>query len=135
MMQSQLIAVAVSEQDRVSPHAGRALRWQVYVSTENNPEPVLAWTLSLTDSGCLHEWHVREDNQRHPLHNVDIAIAGSGGEGVKRRLAERDTKLVDTAQTEPLQAVLDYLSGQLVPGRGHDEEQCLDPEHHKSRAS
>ena len=54
-MQSSLIAVAVSAQGGVSPHAGRALQWQVYVTTEAQPEPELAWTLALTDSGCLHE--------------------------------------------------------------------------------
>lgn len=131
-MQATLIAVAVNDEGTVSPHAGRALNWQVYVSTQAEPSPVLAWTLSLTDTGCLHEWHVREDNERHPLHNVDVAIAGSAGEGVKRRLAERDTLLVDTAESNPHKAVVDYLEGTLSPGNGHDEETCLNPEHQKA---
>lgn len=132
-MYSTLIAVAVTEQGAISPHAGRALHWQVYVATEKKPLPVLGWTISLTDEGCLHEWHVREDNERHPLHHVDIAIAGSGGEGVKRRLQERSTRLVDTSESDPLQAVTHFLQGELSPGKGHEEESCLNPEHHKAK--
>ena len=130
-MPNLLIAVALCDDGTLSPHAGRALHWQVYASTEDN-KPVLAWELNLTDTGCLHEWHVRADNSRHPLHSVDIAIAGSGGAGVTRRLAERDTQLIGTAEKSPYQAVTDYLAGTLAPGRPHSEEECLDPEHHKT---
>ena len=129
-MSNVLIAIALREDGSVSPHAGRALHWQVY--TVDNEQPVLAWELNLTDTGCLHEWHVRDDNSRHPLHSVDVAIAGSGGEGVTRRLAERETQLVGTAETSPLKAVTDYLTGTLSPGRPHDENECLDPEHHQA---
>lgn len=131
-MNSTLIAVAVKDL-KVSPHAGRALCWEVYVTTEAEPEPTLCWEIHLSETGCLHEWHVRPDNERHPLHGVDVAIAASGGDGVKRRLAERNTELVETAETDPLQAVLNYIEGSLKPGLGHDEKECLDPEHHQRR--
>lgn len=124
-----LIAVAVSAEGRIAPHAGRALIWEVYATENTEQEPEWVWTLQLSDSGCLHEWHVRGDGHRHPLHSVDVAIAGSGGEGVIRRLAERNTHLVTTAETHPLLAVKHYLSGTLEPGRAHDERECLAPEH------
>lgn len=123
-----LIAVAVREDGTVSPHAGRALCWQVYAI--DGDAPVRVWDLTLTEAGCLHEWHVRGDGNRHPLHGVDIAIAGSGGDGVSRRLAERQTTLVTTAEKNPLKAVTDYLNGTLTEGAGHDESQCLNPDHH-----
>lgn len=132
-MNSTLIAVAVKDL-KVSPHAGRALTWEVYVSSEAQPEPTLCWEINLSETGCLHEWHVRPDNQRHPLHSVDVAIAISGGEGVKRRLEERNTLLVETAETDPVQAVLAYIKGTLQPGLGHDEAQCLDPDNHQRRS-
>ncbi len=122
-MTTKLIAVAIQEDGTVSPHAGRALQWEVFAVDNSTQEPV--WTLSLTDSGCLHEWHVRGDGNRHPLHGVDIAIAGSGGEGVTRRLAERNTELVTTTESNPLQAVVHYLEGNLPDGLPHEEAECL----------
>ena len=133
-MSTPLIAVAVREDGTISPHAGRALQWQVYAVDNTGDAPENVWNITLTQSGCLHEWHVRGDGNRHPLHSVDVAIAGSGGEGVIRRLAERNTQLVDTAESNPLQAVTDYLAGTLKPGRPHDERECLDPDHHAARA-
>ena len=129
-MTQQLIAVAVTAEGQISAHAGRALDWQVYAVVDGTTQQ--AWSLQLTDSGCLHEWHVRPNPERHPLHAVDVAIAGSGGDGVKRRLLQRDTLLVETAETDPTKAIADYLAGSLLPGKGHDEDQCLDPEHHKA---
>ena len=125
-----LIAVAVREDGTLSPHAGRAKHWQVYAM--NGTQPELVWELVLTESGCLHEWHVRGDGNRHPLHSVDIALAGSGGDGVTRRLAERGTQLVTTAESDPLQAVEKFLKGTLADSLPHDESECLNPEHHAS---
>lgn len=130
---SLLIAVALRDDGLVSPHAGRADCWQVY-AVEDGQAPVLAWTLALTAAGSLHEWHVRADNSRHPLHAVDIAIAGSAGEGVTRRLQEKGTELVTTTAEEPLQAVLLHLQGQLPDGLPHEEMECLRPEHRQQRA-
>ena len=81
-MTEKLLAVAVTQDGTLAAHAGRALRWQVYVVPEA-ADISLAWTLDLTKTGCLHEWHVRGEGDRHPLHFVDIAIAASAGEGVR----------------------------------------------------
>ena len=129
---NRLIAVAVKKDGSVSPHAGRALDWQVYVVTEHEPTPQHCWDIRLTESGCLHEWHVREDGNNHPLHGVHVAIAASGGDGVRRRLAERNTVLLDCAETDPIAAVSDYLKGNLQPGAGHAEMDCLNPAHRAS---
>ncbi|WP_317929433.1 hypothetical protein [Halioxenophilus sp. WMMB6] len=118
-----IIAVALDTDGTISPHAGRALSWRVY-SIEGQ-QPTHVWDLTLTELGSLHEWHVRGDGNRHPLHSVDVAIAGSGGEGVTRRLAERNTVLTTTTETEPLAAVIAYLEGSLPAGLPHREEECL----------
>ncbi len=123
-MNEKLIAVAVGDDGNIAPHAGRASRWMVYV-VNNESGASLAWTLDLTDIGSLHEWHVRGDGDRHPLHYVDVAIAGSAGEGVKQRLFERNTDLLTTSETSPHKAVEAYRAGKLIEGLPHEEQHCL----------
>jgi len=127
-MQDKIIAVAVGDDGNIAAHAGRASKWMVY-AIDGEATPQLVWTLDLTDIGSLHEWHVRGDGNRHPLHSTDIAIAGSAGEGVIRRLAERNTELVTTTETLPLQAIEAYLAGKLAEGLPHAEQACLKGHH------
>ena len=122
-MTEQLIAVAVTHDGTIAAHAGRALQWQVYNAADNTA-PTLAWTLDLTNSGCLHEWHVQGDGNRHPLHFVDIAIAASAGEGVRRRLQERNTELLTTSEANPERAVAAYRTGTLPAGLPHEKVPC-----------
>ncbi len=132
-MKNQLIAVAIQTDGTISPHAGRAEHWRVYATQGGASTPQLVWNIVLTPSSTLHEWHVKDDSSRHPLHSVDIAIALSGGDGVRTRLAERETILVDTQEADPEQAVIDFLKGELATGKGHQDELCLDPENHHQR--
>lgn len=129
-MHEKLIAVAVDDEGNIAPHAGRAPIWMVYVVGDAS-EASLVWTLDLTKIGSLHEWHVRGDGNRHPLHTVDVAIAGSAGDGVIQRLSERETELVTTAATSPLKALQAYLAGNLAEGLPHDEQQCLKGHEHE----
>ncbi len=126
-MTETLIAVATQDNGNISPHAGRATHWNVYAVSSEKTDKV--WDMNLSKAGCLHEWHVRGDGNRHPLHHTDIAICGSAGEGVTRRLAERNTQLITTTETDPLQAISGYLSNTLAPGLPHEEAECLDPAH------
>lgn len=118
-----LVAVGVGADGKIAQHAGRTLTWTVYAATPG-AEPVVVWTIALTKQSCLHEWHVSPQPERHPLHAVDVAISGSAGDGVIRRLAERDTVLVTTRETDPLAAVTGHLAGTLPPGLPHDEHTC-----------
>ncbi|MEM9539363.1 MAG: nitrogen fixation protein [Cyanobacteria bacterium P01_E01_bin.42] len=122
-MAEKLVAVAVAKDGSIAAHAGRALQWKVYVISEE-VDASLTWTLNLTKTGCLHEWHVRGDGDRHPLHFVDTAIAASAGEGVRRRLQERNTELLTTVETNPDQAVAAYWAGNLPEGLPHDHQAC-----------
>ncbi|SIS59786.1 NifB/NifX family molybdenum-iron cluster-binding protein [Insolitispirillum peregrinum] len=128
MDERKLIAVAVREDGTVSPHAGRALLWAVYDVWPGQP-PVQAYAIQLNEQTCLHVWHTRAYPERHPLHAVDVAIAGSGGEGVQRRLAERQTLLLTTAEQDVDKAVVDYCAGTLAAGLPHDERECLGDGH------
>ena len=125
-MTDTLVAIAITNDGTIAPHAGRALRWMVY-AVRDTAEPTLAWTLDLTPTGCLHEWHVHGDGNRHPLHDVDVAIAASAGEGVRRRLQQRNTELLTTIETNPDGAVKAYWTGNLAEGLPHENQACLHP--------
>ncbi|MEO0406711.1 MAG: nitrogen fixation protein [Cyanobacteria bacterium P01_A01_bin.135] len=118
-MAPQLIAVAVTQEGTVAAHAGRALQWQVY-TVSDGATPCLVWTLDLTRFGCLHEWHVTGDGDRHPPHFVDLAIAASAGEGVRRRLQQRQTTLLTTSEPDPQKAIAAHLAGNLPEGLPHE---------------
>ena len=53
--------------------------------------PESVYRLALDEQACLHEWHVRAQPERHPLHAVDVAIAASAGasqpKGISRSAA------------------------------------------------
>ena len=119
----RLIAVAIDREERVAGHAGRAHRWRVF-DVWPGEAPDGAYTLELDEHACLHEWHVCEYPERHPLHAVDVAIAGSAGDGVIRRLGERGVTLLTTGESDPLKAVKAYLADDLPPGQPHDEHAC-----------
>ncbi|MGD1858079.1 MAG: NifB/NifX family molybdenum-iron cluster-binding protein [Leptolyngbyaceae cyanobacterium] len=125
-MAEKLVAVAIANDGSIAPHAGRALRWQIYV-VSNAADVSLAWILDLTNMGCLHEWHVRGDGERHPLHFIDVAIAASAGEGVRRRLQQRNTELLTTTTSDPDKAVVAYQLGDLPKGLPHEQQACLHP--------
>ncbi len=123
MSARQLIAVAVRSDGNIASHAGRAHYWTVY-DVWPGREPIEAYTLTLADDACLHEWHVQEFPERHPLHGVDVVIASSAGEGVIRRLKDRGVHCVTTAEENPLSAVLGFLAQTLAPGLPHKEHEC-----------
>ena len=132
-MNELLIAVAVDPNGTLSPHAGRAKHWQVFAVDHEQRKAEWVWSIDLTDESSLHAWHVRGDGNRHPLHAVDVAIAGSAGDGVIRNLAMRQTKLITTAEKNPQLAVLAYVDGNLSDGLPHDGTVCLNPAQHEER--
>ena len=119
----RLIAVAIDREGKVAGHAGRAQTWRVY-DVWPGEDPDCAYTITLEGHACLHEWHVCDHPERHPLHSVDVAIAASAGDGVIRRLGERNVSLVTTGETDPENAVKGFLAGDLPPGAPHDEHSC-----------
>lgn len=129
----RLIAVAVDRDGRVAGHAGRAHRWRVF-DVWPGAEPEQAYDLELAEHACLHEWHVCAQPERHPLHTVDVAIAGSAGDGVIRRLGECGVSLLTTGEGDPLAAVRAFLADALPPGAPHDEHACGGEGHQAAHA-
>jgi predicted Fe-Mo cluster-binding NifX family protein len=123
MSERQLIAVATRTDGVIASHAGRAHFWTVF-DVWPGQSPVEVYSLTLADDACLHEWHVQQFPERHPLHGVDVVIASSAGDGVIRRLQERGVLCVTTAQGNPAQAVQDFLAQKLAPGLPHNEHEC-----------
>ncbi len=107
-----LIAIPVDEVYLIAEQAGRALRWNVYFS-EVKGQAQFGWQICLSQAGSLHEWHVRGEGDRHPLHYVDRVIVRSAGLGVVRRLQERDTLVCLTEQKCPEKALHEFLKGQV----------------------
>ena len=130
-----LVAVATDENGDIATFAGRALTWQIY-SVNGMHEISLCWTVNLTEFGSMHKWHVNFfDSDNHPLHQVDVAIAASAGNGVADNLAKRDTVLLTSDRKNPRDAIIEYLKiGNLI-NVDENEQICLDPEKRKSRAN
>ena len=101
--------IAVTSQNfrTITPHAGRARRFLVY-QVEPDQEPVEAERLDLPKEMALHEFH---GDGPHPIHAVDVLIAGSFGEGFERRMAKRGIVAVMTEESDPVKAVKDFLAG------------------------
>ncbi|MFC3608343.1 NifB/NifX family molybdenum-iron cluster-binding protein [Stutzerimonas tarimensis] len=119
----RLVAVATDRQGKIASHAGRAHRWEVF-DVWPGEAPESAYSLVLAEHACLHEWHVCDFPERHPLHAIDVAIAASAGDGVIRRLAERGVELLCTDEVEPAVAVRAWLAGELSPGLPHEDPGC-----------
>lgn len=118
-----MVAVAVNPDGTIAPHAGRALHWRLYdIWPGGRIRPVS--TLSLDAHACLHEWHVCAQPERHPLHEVDVVIAASAGDGVIRRLGERHVRVITTAAPYPDRAVTEFLQGTLPAGLPHEDGAC-----------
>ncbi|MFT3931162.1 MAG: NifB/NifX family molybdenum-iron cluster-binding protein [Spongiibacteraceae bacterium] len=123
MSERKLIGVAVRTDGKIAGHAGRAHFWKIY-DVWPGRDPMEVYTLELADDACLHEWHVQEFPERHPLHGLDVVIAASAGDGVIRRLKERGVECVTTAVEFPLPAVQGYLKNALSSGLPHNEHEC-----------
>jgi hypothetical protein len=128
MTERKLVAVAMRKNGELASHAGRALLWVVYDVCPGS-DPFEAYRITLNARSCLHEWNPRSGGDRHPLHAVNIAIAGSGGEGVQRRLAAYNTSLILTAEKDISVAVAGYLAGSLASAMPHDEHDCHGDDH------
>ncbi|MGB0206005.1 MAG: NifB/NifX family molybdenum-iron cluster-binding protein [Neptuniibacter sp.] len=118
-----LIAVPI-ENGAIAEHAGRALTWNVFFS-ETDGFVQYGWQLQLDEDASLHLWHVRDHGgNRHPLHSVDVVVARSAGEGVIRRLLERNTHVYITKQRNPERAAVAYVHGLLDKGHVSDDSAC-----------
>jgi predicted Fe-Mo cluster-binding NifX family protein len=104
--------IAVTSQNfrTVTGHAGKTRRFLVYKAVDGGPAVELArYDLPLEMS--MHEF----PGGRHPLDEMDVVITGSAGAGFIRNLAQRGVQVATTPESDPAQAVADFLAGKLQP--------------------
>ena len=109
--------IAVSSQNfrTVTAHAGKARRFIVFdLATPCTPRDVER--LDLPRELALHEYRGLD----HPLFAMDAVITGGAGDGFVRRLGARGIEVVLTGETDPLQAVHDYVAGIVKPPLLHE---------------
>ena len=84
----------------ITGHAGKTRRFLVY-QVEKGQEPRELDRLDLPREMSLHE----SGSAAHPIDDLDVLITASCGEGFRRKMEQRDIRLVITSETEPLAAV------------------------------
>lgn len=106
-----LIAVASSNHEKVTGHAGQARRWLVF-TVEDGAITGPPRAVELSKPEVFH--HFKDDGP-HPLDGITALIAASSGESFVRRMAKRGVDARMTAETDPEKAVRNYLDTTLPP--------------------
>lgn len=124
------IAVTSQNFKSVTNHAGRARRFLVY-RVETGQPPVEVERFDLPKDMCIHELGGQE--VAHPLDTVDVLISASFGPGFARNMARRNVIASLTEETDPIQAIEQFLvQGQRLPaasGCGHEHDHGHDHKH------
>ncbi len=120
-----LIALTCQNRIEVTQHAGQCRKFMIFPVEGNSiGEPKL---LELPAGQSLHD---SGGNQPHALDGVDWLISGSMGDGLRRRLAARGIRTLQTTERNPHRAVQRFVAGEL-PDEGvpHDHEHDHEPHH------
>ncbi len=112
------IAVASQNRKEITGHTGMCRKFWIY-SIEND---AIAGKdmLELTKDQSFHETSPLEPS---PLDHVQVLIAGGMGTGLARRLQQKNIQALITKETNPDQAVEDFLNGTL-------KTEALEPHEH-----
>jgi predicted Fe-Mo cluster-binding NifX family protein len=121
-----LIAVASQNFRTITPHAGKSRRFMIF-SLEPGRPPHELDRLDLPKDMSIHEY---KGEGRHPLHEVDVVIAGSAGRGFVARMAAFGVQTLATAETNPARAVELFAAGSLPPPAPEDDEGGCDCDCH-----
>lgn len=115
------IAIATKHFDTVSGHAGQTRAWLLYDCRPGQPIPEPA-RVTLTKEQLPH--HFKDDGP-HPLHGVDIVVAGSAGDGYIRHMAAWGAQVLLTGETVPRVALEKVLAGEALPDTRFDPTTLL----------
>ena len=113
------IAIATNDYARVSGHAGQARHWLLYDSYTDPLEPQ---RIELDKRQVFHHW---EDEGLHPLDGVEVIVAGSAGDGFRRRMEARGVQVLLTGERDAARAFSAVLAGELLPEPGFDPSLIL----------
>ncbi|WP_295454486.1 hypothetical protein [uncultured Thiodictyon sp.] len=103
------IAIATKDFTRVAGHAGQARHWLLYDSEAPAPEPL---RIELEKAQVFHHW---EGDGPHPLDGVAVMVAGSAGEGFRRRMGKRAVDVLLTGEPNAGRALAAVLKGEVLP--------------------
>lgn len=115
------IAIATKHFETVSGHAGQTREWLLYDCVPGQPiaEPV---RITLTTEQLPHHF---QDDGPHPLHGVDVVVAGSAGDGYIRHMAAWGAQVLLTGETAPRAALERILAGEALPDTRFDPTTLL----------
>ena len=102
------IAVASQNRKEITGHTGRCRKFWIY-QIENNAV-ISKELLELPKEQSFHETSPWEPSS---LDNVQVLIAGGMGTGLAQRLQQKNIQALITKETNPDQAVKDFLNGTL----------------------
>ena len=108
------IAIATKDYTRVAGHAGKARQWLLYDHESAGPDPQ---RVELPKAQVFHHW---EGEGPHPLDGIEAIIAGSAGEGFRRRMDKRGVTVILTGETDAARALTAVLNGEVLPEPGFD---------------
>jgi predicted Fe-Mo cluster-binding NifX family protein len=111
------IAIATKDFTRVAGHAGQARHWLLYDS--DAPVPL---RIDLERAQVFHHW---EGPGPHPLDGVSAIVAGSAGDGFRRRMAKRGVDVLLTGEPNAGRALAAVLNGEVLPDPTFDPSLLL----------
>lgn len=122
--------IAITSQNRktITEHAGMCRKFWVY---EVQDQFVVGKSLvELEKEQSFHEVAHADSAAPHPLDGISLLIAGGAGQGLQNRLAQRGVQVVVTTATDPDQAVVDWLKGELALSSEPPHNCDHDGDHH-----
>lgn len=111
------IAVASQNRKEITGHTGRCRKFWVY-QIENG----VITGKELLELPKEQSFHDSSPLEPSPLDSVQVLIVGGMGSGLVRRLEQRNIQALITKETNPDQAVQDFLNGTLKiePAEPHE---------------
>lgn len=120
--------IAVTSQNfrTVTGHAGMARRFLVFRASPG-AAPELVERLDLPPEMAFHGF----TGDTHPIHDAEVLLTASAGDGLVALMASRGVRVVRTGQQDPVRAVEEVLLGQVTPAvdDGHHHHHHHDHHH------
>lgn len=116
------IAVASRDGVTVAEHVGKCKNWIVFKADMTGASPLGKPHLKMLELISLPKalvFHYYKNDMPHPLADCAALIGASAGEGFIGKTALMGIEAVITDETDPAQAVKEYLNHQTVPLEPH----------------
>jgi predicted Fe-Mo cluster-binding NifX family protein len=102
--------IAVTSQNRktITGHAGKCRKFWIFEVDGRTVQD-----RSLLELPIEQSFHENPGDGPHPLDDIDVLISGGMGDNLHARLKRKGIDALVTPETNPEQAVMAYLQGQL----------------------